>query len=242
MAEHICKTCGKTFCSKRKKQKFCSPKCCHNYERPELQSECKLCGKKFKKKRKDQVFCSRLCADKGRYKENACVHCGSTDMYNRRVCRRCFFKKKEESRFSKVECIKCHEEYSVHLRYKKDANKWICKKCKTFEKQNEWSKKIKLCRICKRPFLPKKSRKNYCSKRCGLNYYAAITKSRSHICLDCGNLLTKENMTHKSTSRVCDYCMWKRKRKYKASEKYGDLYPVVLKIKDTDLLTKIGLS
>jgi hypothetical protein len=243
-----CPICKRNFKPKKGTQIYCS-RACALKDIPRIRKlkesnvvKCKYCGKKFKRKRRSQIFCSRDCAFKGRWKENACIHCGSTEMFNRRICRKCYLKiKKEKSLFTLI-CKKCgKEQLSRSNIRKKDRPNWLCADCRP--KRLSPDKPVdpslfKLCPVCRRAFYHKKNK--CCSLDC-----AVILKRQRVIyekCSDCGSPLNEKNKTHKSTSRVCDYCMWKRKRKYKAREKYGEFYRVVLKIKDTNLLTKVGLE
>ena len=83
------------------------------------------------------------------------------------------------------------------------------------QKKNKISE-FKLCPICQRAF----ASNNVCCSRPCAEVHRTLTVT-NHRCSDCGVELNNKNRTHKSTSSVCDNCMWLRRRKYKLREKLG---------------------
>ena len=65
-------------------------------------------------------------------------------------------------------------------------------------------------------------------------------KEQRQFCKDCGRPLA--NSTHKSkTHRVCDYCMYERRRKYKDRRIYGDNWQVAQGMRFLRIIAFMGL-
>lgn len=73
-----CEHCGQPIVGRMTRAKFCSRKCCLEFDKAranakrrerrelrDLSRECKACGKVFEPKRKNTIFCSRDCCIKG---------------------------------------------------------------------------------------------------------------------------------------------------------------------------------